>query len=368
MQASAGRPAATGSLARLSPWLENSTLPGSRWFRRQEATPSAGRMPPPLVYGACGSGRLASYRRVLERLFGARPAGRRDVLFSRAPVLILAAEDHLLFYALAGLLRALAGRRTVGLVLRPTLLAASGGGRLRWKGRVLGRLKRVGAIRTLAVLPFRVLPALAAIADGWIYDVQLFDLTGEEHAAVDVLRGERRPGDRLVMTAIGAQHPRKGFDLFCRSYARFAALRARFRFIACGRVAGRMEAHAALLREAGGVAVDRVVSDAELLGAYAASDAVWCLYPPAGDHVCGIFGRAVQLGLPVVVRRGSIGHRLCRMENLRHVAATADDLAVQLASPLPVRDAEGGRLAALRFARQSEAALRDALGLVRNDD
>jgi hypothetical protein len=46
-------------------------------------------------------------------------------------------------------------------------------------------------------------------------------------------------------------------------------------------------------------ASNRSVTDAELLGAYAASDAVWCLYPPFGDHASGVLGRAAQLGIPV---------------------------------------------------------------------
>lgn len=328
-----------------------------------DAAPSAERPQSLLVYGAGSAGRFPAYMRVLERLFGARPAGWRGILCSRAPVLVLAAEERFFLYVLAGVLRALAGRRTVGLLVRPMPLATSRDGRHRWKRGVLGWLKRIGAVRTLTVLPFSVLPAFAAIADGWIYDFQLFDLTREERAAVELLRGERRPGDRQVLTAIGAQSHEKGFALFSDSYARSSVLRARFRFIACGRVAREMEAQAALFCEAGGVAVDRVVSDAELLGAYAASDAVWCHYPPSGDHACGIFGRAVQLGLPVVVRRGSLGHRLCIAEGLRHVAVTAGDLAGQLSGQLPARDMMGGRLAAMRFARHSEVTLRAALGL-----
>jgi len=314
------------------------------------------------------SGRFPAYLRSLERLFGARPGRLRDILFSRAPVLFLAVEESFLLYVFVGLLRALVGRRTVGLLVRPMPLVVSGDRRSRWRRGVLGRLKRIDAIRTLTTLPFEVFPAFAAIADGWIYDFQLWDLTVEERTAVELLRETRWTGGRLVLTAIGAQDWRKGFDLFSESYVGCAGLRTHFRFIACGRVAGEMAAHAAALRGAGGVVVDRVISDAELLGAYAASDAVWCLYPLAGDGACGIFGRAAQLGLPVVVRQGSLCHRLCGLENIRHVAVTADDMTAQLAAPLPPRDMMGGRLAAMRFARHSKGVLRAALGLAPRRD
>jgi hypothetical protein len=300
---------------------------------------------------------------VLERLFGARRGRLRDVCVSRAPVLFLAVEETFLLYVIAGLLRAVMGRRTVGLLLRPMPLATSQRWRYRWRRMILRGLKRCALIQTLSILPFGVSPALAGIADGGIYDFQLWDLTDEERLAVETLRSERKPGECLVLTALGRQSRRKGFDLFVDSYARSAALRARFRFIACGKTAPALAEHAAVLCEAGGVVVDRTISDAELLGAYAASDAVWCLYPPAGDRATGILGRAAQLGLPVVVRQGSLSHRFCVVEDIAHIAATPAGIAERLAGPLPPRDEARGRLSALRFARESEATLRAAFGL-----
>jgi hypothetical protein len=361
MRAGSELPAATGPSARSDLRPDNRGTSAGRWLwrtRKAKARPGA-----PLLYSRRESGRRPAYLRHLERLFGARRAGLRDLLFSRAPVLFLMVEEAFLLYVAVALLRAFTGRRTAGLLLRPMPITVSPRRRYRWKRRVLGWLKRFQAIETLTILPFSVLPASSAIAKGWIYDLQLWDLTEEEREAVELLRSERRPGDRLVLTAIGTQSPHKGFDLFADIYARIAGLRTRFRFIACGKFAPDVADYAAAFCEAGGVAVDRTVSDAELLGAYAASDAVWCLYPPVGDHASGVLGRAAQLGIPVVVRQGSLAHRLCIVENLTHVPATADGVAERLAGPLPPRDEARGRLTANRFARQSEATLRAALGL-----
>ncbi len=359
-------PPVAGSLARRDLWLEEAVSEAGRedlpaGMEGREARSGQGA---PLVYTRLETGRRPSYLRVLERLFGARRVlRRRDLVLSRAPVLFLMVEEAFLLYVLVGLLRAMLGRRTAGLLFRPRPLAASHRWRYVWRRAVLRRLKRWRAIQTLTLLPFDVFPAFSSVADGWIHDFQLWDLTEEERKAVDVLRDERRTGERRVLTAIGTQNAWKGFELFVDIYARSALLRWSYQFIACGKVMPAAGEHAAVLEEAGGVLVDKALSDAELLGTYAASDAVWCLYPPVGDHATGILGRAVQLGIPVIVRQGSLAHRLCTTENLPHVAASADMVATRLAGPLPPRDAERGRLAALRFAAQSEATLRRALGL-----
>lgn len=309
------------------------------------------------------SGRLPAYCRVLDRLFGIRQAGFRDVLLSRAPVLLLFADEGFLRYLFVAFFRAILGRRTVGLLSKPIPLAASRRWRCRWRRAALRQVKRCRFIRTLSTVPFNVFPKLETIAAGWVYDFEMWDLTNAERAAVETLRAERRPGDYLILTTLGKQDRLKGFDLFSDSCARHVALRRRFRFIACGQVEPSLGAYAAVLDEAGGAVVDRRVSNAELLGAYAASDIVWCFYPPVGDHSLGVFGRAAQLGLPVLVRQGSPAHRLCVLEDIPHLAATIGNFVDRLAGPIPARDVPRGRLAAHRFARHSEATLRSALGL-----
>lgn len=360
MQVGEGQLAAAGSAAQ----SKHFTTWSSGWGDRERTGGPASRgNEAPFVYVRTETGRRASYLRVMERLFGARRARLRDLLLSRAPVLFMAIEETFFLYALVCLVRSLTGRRTAGLLLRPMPLANSRGLRCRCKHMMLRAMKRFRAVRTMTIVPFDVFPAFAEIADGWIYDFQLWDITEAERKAVEQLRSERRPTGRLTLTAIGTQSRIKGFDLFVDAYARFSVLRQRFTFLSCGVIAPDLAEHALVLGEAGGVAVDRVVSDAELLGAYAASDAIWCLYPRAGDHACGILGRAAQLGIPVVVRQGSLAHRLCAVENLVHIAVATDKLVERLAGPVPPHDEACGRLAARRFATVSEIALRDALGL-----
>jgi hypothetical protein len=318
---------------------------------------------PPLIYISSENARHSCYLRVLQRLFGARRARMRELVLGRSPILFLMIEEAFVLYAVICVMRGLSGCRTVGLLHRPVPIATSGRLGYRVRRLVLRWLKHIEGCQTLTVLPFSVVPGFSAIATGWIYDFQLWDISAEERAAVEALRGERRPGNRVVLTAIGTQSRRKGFDFFADAFTRCHSLRARFHFISCGTVLPSLANYAAAFRDAGGVSVDRVISDAELLGSYAASDAVWCFYPPAGDHASGVLGRAAQLGIPVVVRQGSLSHRLCLVENIPHVSFAADGIADRLAASLPSCDARAGRSLAQRFARQSEATLRAALGL-----
>ena len=356
---------AAGSSARADLWPEDIGTEAGGWFRplRARNRGEAGRPVIPLLYTRTESGRLPAYLRGLERLFGVRRARRRDLFLSRSPVLFLAAEETFLLYVVVSLLRAALGRRTVGLLFRPLPIAASSRWRFRWKRAVLRRLKRCRSAKTLTILPFTVFPAFSTIADGWIYDFQLWDLTEEERKAIAELRAERRPVERPVLMAIGKQGPRKGLDLFADIYARSPPLRASRQFIACGKVDPAMSEHAAVLHEAGGVLIDRTLSDAQLLGVYAGSDAVWCLYPPVNDHATGILGRALQLGIPVIVRENSPAHRLCMTENLAHIAATPTEAAARLTAPLPPCNEPHGHAAARRFAEHTESTLRAALGL-----
>ncbi|MXN44406.1 hypothetical protein GR138_04335 [Shinella kummerowiae] len=362
MQAGSEMPAAMGPAVRSDLRLETRAKSATRAGQPVQAANAADAAGRVLVYSRSQTGRRPAYLRVMEQLFDARKARLRDLFFSRSPVLFLMIEEAFVLYLAASLLRALTGGRTAGLLLRPMPVVMSRRPVERCKRLALQWLKRLPRCQTLTIVPFSVFPPFSSVASGWIYDFQLWDLTGDERDAVDTLRRERHPPEYGVVTAIGTQSRRKGFDLFADTYTRSCDLRRRFQFLACGKVAPGVADYAAAFCEAGGVAVDRAVSDCELLGAYAASDAVWCLYPPAGDHASGILGRAAQLGIPVVVRYGSLAHRLCIVENILHVATTADRVAERLADPLPPRDATRGRLMALRFARESEAALRAAFG------
>ena len=65
---------------------------------------------------------------------------------------------------------------------------------------------------------------------------------------------------------------------------------------------------------------DRLLTDGEMMSLYACADVVWSCYSPEYDQASGIFGRAVQHGVPTVVRVGSNLHSLST--EIRHPTIT----------------------------------------------
>ena len=276
-------------------------------------------------------GHRASYLELFSQMLeGTRTQSILQMIFARQPLFFITLEGSFGLYALVSPLRALLGRRTVGLLLRSGPAVHGKSLRLRIKRIVLKVLRRLQNVQTLAILPFSVEPRFAEIADGWIYDPQLWDLDGDARQKVTYGKGElakdirRVAKGRRVCVAIGRQDLGKGFDRFVDLYSKNPQLRQSMLFAYGGKVAESVIPLVDSFELAGGYSQNRFVTDEELLDLYAASDVVWCAYNPGYDQASGIFGRAVQLGLPVMVRRNSFVHRMCQNENLPHVDIDGD--------------------------------------------
>jgi hypothetical protein len=319
-----------------------------------------------VFYSRHDSGHRASYAETLTRETGMRRVGLRAAFLSPDPVLFLMIEERPLAYVLACLLRAVVGRRTVGLLFQPGATLRRDTARRRIKHGLLRVLRRIPACQTLAIEPFQPGDGFEAICDGWVHDFQLWDLSAEEAARVAAIREADaeplaaevmlRAAGRRVVSAIGRQDRAKGFDVFARLFAD-ADTRQDYLFAFGGRVDPALAPDCAAFEEAGGVAADRRISDDELLGLYAAADLVWCCYAPGYDQASGVFGRAVQLGIPVVVRNGARLHRFCEAEGVPHLAYDGGRFADPAALPAKI-DPPAGRTRAWReeaLARLGEA-------------
>lgn len=293
---------------------------------------------------------------------------------SEKPVLFLMIEEAFGLYVWVCLVRALIGRRTAGLLLRPLPALAAQTPRTFSKYLALRLLRRVKHVSTLAILPFAIEPGIAAIADDWIDDPQLWDLGEQEwnwfrsarsHENGPIALAIRRlAAGRRALCAIGRQDKAKGFDQFADLYADEYRLRDVMLFASGGKIAPDMAGKAAAFTEAGGYALPAELSDHQLVQFYAASDLVWCAYAAEYDQASGILGRAVQFGIPVIVRDGSLIHRQCLVEGLAHSAVGPENAAERLLAntPLPRQswapDAETRR-------QRSLARLCNALGIDR---
>lgn len=251
---------------------------------------------------------------------------------AKVPALFLLLDDTFIFFICISIVRAALGRRTVGFLFLPLLSAAGKRPKNIIKRMLLKVLKKIDNVRILTILPFHVEPKFNSIADDWIYDPQLWDLSNSTKERVaerrqnGVAREQLRCGcsgseeASIVVCAMGRQDEGKGFGTFSNLPTLFKTAVTRVQFAFGGKVASEYAAAFEKFSKAGGIGLNRFISDAELFDFYGAADFVWASYSPDNDQASGIFGRAVQLGIPTIVRKNSMIHRLCEIESFPHIA------------------------------------------------
>lgn len=217
-------------------------------------------------------------------------------------------DDNIPVFLRSCLQNALSGRRTVGLFFRPGECFRRDRVKYRLKNLLFRVLKRMPTIRILTIMPFHVDPRFALVANDWIHDPQLWDMdllpAAETQDALSATVRAAANG-RQVVVALGGQNRLKGFDRLATLWQSDLRLRQRYLFVAAGKVAAECAGDAQAFVDAGGLLLDRFISDEELLALYTASDVVWSCYAPHYNQASGIFGRAFQMGKPAIVREGS---------------------------------------------------------------
>ncbi len=279
----------------------------------------------------------------VERHVGALPR------FRRAPIVFAMLDERLAVFFVMAIVRNVLGLRTVGLFFRAAECFKRG-----WKYRLkrilFVLLHRLRHVSVLTILPFVLEPRFAKIAHGWIYDPQLWDtplLQAEPQSGVDLIAAVRSEArGRRVLVALGGQDRLKGFDVLVQLWCSHCELRDSYLFVVAGQVAPAFRAAAAMFEERGGLLYDRFLQNAELQALYAEADAVWCCYARDYDQASGIFGRAVQAGIPAIVRSDAMINALA--DHLGHpvIALTYDDLgraAADLAGAVLVKPATASR-------------------------
>lgn len=316
-------------------------------------------------------GHRAEYYALMARLIGSvRTQSLWRALWARQPVLDGAIEASVWSYVALCVLRTLMGRRTAGILFRPLPLVEGKLFRLRLKRFLLQLVKPLPGVATLTILPFELEPAFARFANGWIHDPQYWDLHHPEAVDADrpagMLANQIRDAaaGRKVVSAIGRQDIDKGFAMFAQLFAARPDLREKWLFAFGGKATEHEVGEDLRAFEAvGGLSRARYISHEELLDLYACAGAIWCCYAPDYDQASGVFGRAIQLGLPVIVRKGSLLERTCLAEGLAHIAYDGDPASFDPdAMPAP-QDPVYAAARAREWGAQSVARLRSCLGL-----
>ena len=212
-------------------------------------------------------------------------------------------------------MRSLRGRRTVGVFFRTGECFLDTSLKYRIKRKLFQAARRLPHVSILALMPFAVFPRFAEVATGWIYDPQLWDLMHfgfSENNAFPLLRDllSAKAGGRRILMALGEQSSLKGFDYFVDLWCSSAAIRENYLFVAAGKINDESANAADLFAQQGGLLINRRISDGEMIYMYRCADIIWSCYSPAYNQASGIFGRAIQCGVPVTVRQGSYLEKL----------------------------------------------------------
>jgi hypothetical protein len=274
-----------------------------------------------------GDGHHAEYDRLFEaalaplEIYLHRVPGAHFSTNAKAP-LFYSSLDTRPAQTIAALGRAAArsfmGRATIGLFFRPgdCFIAGSFQATIR---RILFRfVSRLPHVHILSILPPEVLPRLREVATDWIYDPQLWDLDylNEASAEPSPQIAEQlavASHGRGLLIAIGRQSKTKGFDYLVDIWCTSPRLREKYIFVVAGKLDAASAAQAKRFVDLGGVLVNQRIANSDLLYLYKRADMVWSCYTEGYDQSSGIHGRAVQLGIPVLVRNDSYIDRLGRM-------------------------------------------------------
>lgn len=176
-------------------------------------------------------------------------------------------------------------------------------------------MRRLPGLTLLTITPFDLEPQFRHVANVGVHDPQYWDKHDGSSIAPPVkteLSGQllHEAAGRRLLCIPGAITGLKGFKFLANILAISPALTESVFVVAVGRVHADMTEAAARFAAAGGYLVDRHISDEELESLYGVADMVWSCYIPEYDQASGIFGRAMQYGVPAVVRRNSLIDRL----------------------------------------------------------
>ncbi len=225
-------------------------------------------------------------------------------------------DDDVRGFVLVALARAMLGRRTAGIFMRPQSCFFPGA--RGWiKRQLFLVLSKVPRVSTLSLLPFEAAPELRSVATGAVHDPQLWDVIDDDEPIDEALFAEvmAAAAGRPILSFLGTVNQGKGFGHLVDIIAADPALTPKLCVVVAGRVQDDSVAGAAAVAKAGGIVWDRRISDAELAALYKASSGVWACYHPDYDQASGIFGRAVQRGRRPIIRDRAVivGHYADRL-------------------------------------------------------
>ncbi len=274
-----------------------------------------------ILYEKNNRGHRQTYADICQNLLGADPlfGSMRShffKLFKAKKLICSSCDSYFLKFITLSILRAAVKRHTIGIMIRPEKYVNQNDWRYLATFVLLHITLRIPHTKTISILPFNVEPKLSTLVDDWIFDPQFWDLSylGLDPRIVDpppeLLNLKQKAAGRLIIASLGKQDTLKGSDYFCQIYIANPELARDALFIMVGDCSCLDTVTVKAFCKAGGVVINRFVSDEELLATYRIVDVIWTCYSLNYNQSSGIFGRAVQTGKPMIVRTDSYLQKL----------------------------------------------------------
>jgi hypothetical protein len=271
-----------------------------------------------IIYVKSNSGHRQSYVDLLGPILGLSPVmepmskSLKERMIAVDRLLFATVDDDLGSFVSISVKRAVLGRPTVALFLGPQSCFGTLTARRFFKRGIFTALRYAPGISVASIVPLCLAPEYAGVVRMGLHDPQWWDMHDghilRQPGATPVASEVRRlAGGRPIVCWLGAVSVHKGFAFMVDSLEANPDLARRICFVSAG-VAGSEQALASRFRSIGGVHIDRRLTDSEWESLYGVADAVWACYDPRYDQASGTFGRAVQFGVPAIVRRGSLIH------------------------------------------------------------
>lgn len=274
-----------------------------------------------LVHMFNHDGHRQEYQELFAALFDLAPstgrvgsANLRRLVAART-VLFGTIDDDYVGFFLTALLRALLGRRTVGLFLRPHACLRSKALRNRVKKAAFAFLKRVRPVSVFTIVPFSIAPEFVQVADDGLVDPQLWDLAEAPACAIDAdfsAQIAAAAGGRRILAFVGTASEIKGIGLLRDLVADPNWPTDEIFVVVAGRFTDGNGASADEFAALGALALPRFISEAELYALYAQANLIWACYRPDYDQASGVFGRALQTGRVPILRAQSLIAKFAR--------------------------------------------------------
>src|SRR5262249_37649101 len=144
----------------------------------------------------------------------------------------------------------------------------------------------------------------------WIYQIaqwyrpsDMSERQDESRTFAELIR--QHANGRSVIIYLGEITPEKGFEFFTDLLIDDLSSSAELAFVAAGKVSDKSANNVQRFIKAGGLLVDRYISDSQLSIGIDVADWIWNCYRSDNDQNSGIFGLTYLAGARAIVRSDS---------------------------------------------------------------